>query len=39
MDGEYLLNLAAKADEGAWKLSKLEKVKQYMLNQLKEFGK
>ena len=39
MDGEYLLNLAAKAEDGAWKQSKLEKVKQYMLNQLKEFGK
>jgi len=37
MDGDYLLALAAKAEEGTWKQSKLETVKQYMLNQLKEF--
>ena len=37
MDGDYLLALAAKAEDGAWQQSKLEKVKQYMLNQLKEF--
>ena len=37
MDGDYLLALAAKAEDGNWQKSKLEKVKQYMLNQLKEF--
>ena len=39
MDGDYLLALAQKAEDGTWQQSKLEKVKQYMLNQLKEFGK
>ena len=34
MDGDYLNKLAVKSDEGAWKQSKLEKVKQYILNQL-----
>lgn len=34
MDGDYLNKLAVKSDEGTWKQSKLEKVKQYILNQL-----
>lgn len=36
MDGDILNSLAVKSDEGIWKQSKLEKVKQYILNQLKE---
>lgn len=34
MDGDILNSLAVKSDEGLWKQSKLEKVKQYILNQL-----
>ena len=34
MDGKILKSLALKSEEGAWKQSKLEKVKQYILNQL-----
>lgn len=36
MDGDYLNTLATKAEEGTWRQSKLEKVKEYILNQLKE---
>ena len=36
MDGNILNSLALKCDEGIWKQSKLEKVKQYILNQLNE---
>jgi len=36
MDGDYLNTLATKSEEGTWRQSKLEKVKEYILNQLKE---
>lgn len=34
MDGEILAALALKSEDGTWQKSKLEKVKQYILNQL-----
>ena len=34
MDGNILSKLAQESEAGAWKQSKLEKVKQYILNQL-----
>ena len=36
MDGNYLSALAENSKNGTWKQSKLEKVRQYILNQLKE---
>ena len=35
MDGSYIAALADKAEDGAWKQSNLENVKQYIEKQLK----